>query len=110
MRSFGICTAFAVLTAAPPLAADPCFCLQDAKDKIWYDCATWTNGLSPDPLYRCFPSTGALEAKIIDQGHRFKRIEAGQAPCDPCRAKAPDACGTMRPMGTDPSECPGSAP
>lgn len=110
MRSLRIATALAALAVALPAAAEPCFCLQDAKDKVWYDCAAWTTGSSPDPLYRCFPSTGVREAEIVNRGHLLKRIEDGQAPCNPCRAQAPDAHGTMRPMGTDASGRPGAAP
>jgi hypothetical protein len=43
-------------------AADPCFCLQDTADRLWYDCIEYRKGPGPDPFYDCLPSTKARDA------------------------------------------------
>lgn len=76
----------AALAAIPAEATEPpCFCLQDAADRIWYDCTTRTAGANSNPVYDCFPSW-AKERREVRNGHTLTRVEDGTPPCKPCRS------------------------
>ena len=98
MRSLALRVGPLVLLAGVAAAADPCFCLQDAADRLWYDCIKYDKPTSPDPLYDCLPSTKTREREPVAKGHTLTRIPDGQSPCRPCRDGNLGADNTMRPL------------
>jgi hypothetical protein len=106
MHPTRIALALAVLAAAPAVAEEPCFCLQEdpASDRLWYDCIQYNKGLSPDPLFDCYSSTGPKERQTVKNGERqtvkngdrLSRIPDGTSPCKPCRDPQPSLIRTCR--------------
>jgi hypothetical protein len=98
MRPTVICPAACVLAALAAAqgrgAEAPCYCLQDAADRIWYGCTT--RDVGTNPLHDCYPS-GAKERREVLGGHTLTRIEGGTPPCKPCRRGAPGAHQALRP-------------
>jgi hypothetical protein len=111
MHPARLALALAALAAAPAVADQPCFCLQDPDtDRPWYDCIEYRKRLSPDPFYDCFPSTDARERRRVENGHRLRRVPDGEPPCRPCREPRLNARNTCRHLegqpGTRPEGCP----
>jgi hypothetical protein len=102
MRSMALRVGPFILLGAGVAAADPCFCLQDTADRLWYDCIEYRKGPGPDPFFDCLPSTRAREREPVAKGHTLTRIPDGQAPCRPCREASLDARNTMRPLTPKP--------
>ena len=74
------------ITTTSALAAEPCFCLGDEDDTVWYDCRTFRVGLDPNPQFEC--RSGPDEERVlIEQGHTLQRYEAGRQPCVPCKVE-----------------------
>ncbi len=98
MQSLALRVGSLLLLWGAAAAADPCFCLQDAADRLWYDCIEYRKGSGSDPFYDCVPSTKAQEREPVAKGHTLTRIPDGREPCLPCRDAHLDADNTMRPL------------
>ena len=78
--------AVGILSAGVLAAAEPCFCLGDADDTVWYDCRTFHVGIDPNPQFECRPAPQEERVTVI-MGHVLQRHEAGEKPCIPCKVE-----------------------
>lgn len=67
-------------------AAEPCFCLGDADDAVWYDCRMFHVGIDPNPQFECRPAP-SKERITVEQRHTLQRYKAGEKPCVPCKVE-----------------------